>query len=628
MLKFLRKYNKIILVVGGVILMIAFLVPQALQQAGGSPQKRTVASTSRGPISVSNLEDAARELQVVESILGGYPLVTGDPEDGGANRALHWLLLTREAEAQGFVGGPSSWSAAIDMHSVMMGQQMLIQQLQQGASQDQIRSIPEWAGELREMFLANRAGIAERVGSIDAVDDALAKFLGVQRMILAYRGAVRISDKAMRVLAEDRLNFADIDYAVLRAADVAGEVPDPTEEQLRAHFEAYRDVDPVDDEQRIGYRQRPRVQLEWLTIDRERVRQAVRVDPIEARKRWQTSRERFPGEFAEERGAIERELTNEAVNDAMRLADQVVRGRALQDTRSLREDGRYKVVPEDWRSTMSGIDAIAEDVEKALGERLGEGVDVEVSRRQQWIAVNDLFSLPRIGPGFVRTGAQSTVPFQQLIASSLELAGPELATGPQVGLIDGPVLDRAGNQHYFRMTEAQPAGPAQSLDEVRDEVITNVKRLAAFELLESRAAQIEAQLVEQGLRATAEDLGIDLSIARGRVSRERATAGQVASDEAVREQIARAAQELDPRRPVAEQAPELRYHAVPSERALAMVIAEIVGLDPLTQSEFDQAVRADSLRVPPPEGVDPFSYGALLERTGYVSKVRERDGEV
>ena len=42
MLKFLRKYNQYILVCGGVLLMVAFLVPGALRQLGQNPDRVVV----------------------------------------------------------------------------------------------------------------------------------------------------------------------------------------------------------------------------------------------------------------------------------------------------------------------------------------------------------------------------------------------------------------------------------------------------------------------------------------------------------------------------------------------------------------------------------------------------------
>ncbi|XOV74985.1 MAG: hypothetical protein ACFHWZ_16165 [Phycisphaerales bacterium] len=51
MLKFLRKYNTLILVVGGSLLMVVFLVPQAIEQIGAtrriSRTRRSKAKPSR-----------------------------------------------------------------------------------------------------------------------------------------------------------------------------------------------------------------------------------------------------------------------------------------------------------------------------------------------------------------------------------------------------------------------------------------------------------------------------------------------------------------------------------------------------------------------------------------------------
>ena len=48
MLKFLRKYQGIILVFGGVLLMIAFLIPQALQKMGKGAGAQVVGTIDGG----------------------------------------------------------------------------------------------------------------------------------------------------------------------------------------------------------------------------------------------------------------------------------------------------------------------------------------------------------------------------------------------------------------------------------------------------------------------------------------------------------------------------------------------------------------------------------------------------
>ena len=50
MFKLLRKYDKWILAVGGSLLMVVFLLPQALQQFGANPRKSAIANTDDGTI--------------------------------------------------------------------------------------------------------------------------------------------------------------------------------------------------------------------------------------------------------------------------------------------------------------------------------------------------------------------------------------------------------------------------------------------------------------------------------------------------------------------------------------------------------------------------------------------------
>ena len=63
MLKLLRKYDKWILAIGGSLLMVVFLLPQALTEFGANPRKATAAVIDgRGKITEGDLMEARQEL--------------------------------------------------------------------------------------------------------------------------------------------------------------------------------------------------------------------------------------------------------------------------------------------------------------------------------------------------------------------------------------------------------------------------------------------------------------------------------------------------------------------------------------------------------------------------------------
>ncbi len=148
MFKFLRKYNKWILAVGGTLLMIVFLVPQAIQTlsqraAVGGAVWATVGEDDEevaGPIR----DDAARPSSRCSSASAARRsrfAVTNEPE--------HWYLLVREAEQAGLLGGRAA---------------------------DQLQ--PEVLGSL-----------ASIVGRSPALESSISKSMAVGRMIDLYQRA-------------------------------------------------------------------------------------------------------------------------------------------------------------------------------------------------------------------------------------------------------------------------------------------------------------------------------------------------------------------------------------------------------------------------------------------------------
>ncbi|MHC5003876.1 MAG: hypothetical protein ACYTJ0_12210, partial [Planctomycetota bacterium] len=96
MFKFLRKYNKWILAVGGTLLMIVFLIPQAFTSLsrGAGTLKATLATV--GPdggeeVTFAEFSQIQQEVTVMRDV--GLQVV----QLGRIQDPCHWYLLTREA---------------------------------------------------------------------------------------------------------------------------------------------------------------------------------------------------------------------------------------------------------------------------------------------------------------------------------------------------------------------------------------------------------------------------------------------------------------------------------------------------------------------------------------------------
>ena len=108
MFKFLRKYDKWILAVGGTLLLITFLVPQAIQGLSQySAQTGATWATVGAPpakVTMGEAEVFRRQARLIDR-LGPQNLLN---RLGAGSDPAHWYLLLREAREAGLVGGPGS----------------------------------------------------------------------------------------------------------------------------------------------------------------------------------------------------------------------------------------------------------------------------------------------------------------------------------------------------------------------------------------------------------------------------------------------------------------------------------------------------------------------------------------
>src|SRR5690242_15085053 len=100
--KFLRKRSKMILIVGGALLMVAWLLPQTLQQFGRNPGNSQYMRIDGHKVSGAQASEAERRLFAARQIMGGVSL-----EQLGIKNLAHWMLLVHEAKLHGLIGGPA-----------------------------------------------------------------------------------------------------------------------------------------------------------------------------------------------------------------------------------------------------------------------------------------------------------------------------------------------------------------------------------------------------------------------------------------------------------------------------------------------------------------------------------------
>lgn len=655
MLKTIRKYNKLILAVGGTLLLVSFLVPQAIEQIGQASMNRAVGEMDGRKITVGDYDRAARELQALEEFYQGFggqfPLGLDERKD-----VEHWMLLTTEADRAGMVGGASEGAQLIPIFARERVRRILEQQF--GRMADQFRNANPDA--VREQEQAAERDLAEyrlrlasrmRLGE-EGFDETLAKLQGVFRLLNSYTGAERLSAGQARLISQRLGDTVRIDAAVLPARRIAeGSEIEPTEEELQQHFLRFRDLRPGEGEYGIGYMLPPRVKLEWIELNRSAMRDAISVSLIDATKHYQQNRDRFPGEFEAERAAVEAELRDAELERVMGTAESVVRSAILGATRPLEQQGEYYVLPEDWAERRPDLVALAAQVTDTVRE--SHGVEIPTPTVQiiddRWLDQSAVAQQPGIGSATIRFGRQEGA-FPQAVFGVREIAG-ENPLGLQVGVPSTELVARGRDDSVYYYTVLDAAGEAvpESRDELLnpDRLVADLKSLRVFEELAASPESLAQRAASEGLESFAESFGtfVPTSTIEGfepqprprvsvvedaRVTQEgTANLGLIENNEAVIEAVLNAARDIDPRTPIEEVPIERRVVVAPVPGSLSVLVGRIERIEPLTRELlpiYARAARQRYLREIFPPGMPvPFQYEVLKQRHGLVMK--EQDDE-
>ncbi len=660
MLKFFRKYNKLILAVGGSLLMVVFLLPQALTQVGQGSRDPVVATIGGRDVLNSELMHSRAALNFYESMLPpqargqgsivhrliGVNFVEGRPDDE------HWHLLVENAREGGFVGGPQdgrNWIGELAQNIAAAQQQQVDYQRRLLESQGVdpsilgVNNFDQVAFEL-ELFnamtaaadRANFSGIGQYRTAPGEVDQMLAEARGVIRMYNAYERSIKLSDLEAIRDVRDQFDQARVDYAMIGTNDLVDSMPQPTEEEIQAQFDEFRDIIEGEGRHGFGYRLDPVVSAEWLKINRNLIDENVQLDPIAVSARYQRDKSRYAADFSEARPIVEREMRNEQAEDVAQRAVRLLQAELLKREPDYPTVDGVTEVPEDWNSRKADFQEIADAVNADLAEFLG-GVFPVVDARLTPGAVDreSMNSLLRndIGGAAQRRGP-TRIRFDDLAFNTREL-NEDTPLEVQVGPVDRRFLtDPSGNIYFYRLLDARPARPADDLEDLRGKIVADLKRLKAYEAMIELQDTLRTDAIVDFNRAITDQnvtLTTDINV-RHNIMSNAATGQGVPSNfnnEDVRTAIMTHVESLDPRLGAIDRGPEQNIIVVPSPEFLELALVRINSVEPIAQETYRRLEPriADS---PNPEigglanGPDwPFSKDRLAAKLNYVPDIRE-----
>ena len=650
MLKVMRKYNKVILVVGGTLLMVAFLMPQAIQQLGRARMGKSIGSMDGHKITLSRYDLATRELHAMEAFFTEAQLVFPIGRDQ-KSRGDHWLLLTAEAEPAGEVGGPLEGESLIPVLAEEIAYSELQRQSYSPPDPQIVQQFTPMVQQVLEKAKAQAAGSARMMP--EEFDQALARLRGVWRMLNMYKDAERLSDRQTIAIADKATDSVVIDGVFLDAVVLTDETLEPTPEQLQAHFERFRDLRRGEGEFGIGYRLPPRVKIEWIELDRVGMGEAIKISLIDSKKHWQLNRDEFPGLFEAEREEIEGILRKAEVDRVMGTADSVLRSAVLTVLRPFEKDGAYRVLPDNWAELKPDYTKLAEEIVSTVRERHGITIPLPgvYIRNAEWLDGQGLRELPGIGAAQVTFERQRfSFPQAAMLVRGLSDDNP---FGVQIGVpaVDLTAMSAGGNKYYFTVLDAAPEGVPASIEELLDpdQLTTDWRALQRYDALAAAAEGMKATVAEQGLEAFAKSFGARESapapegttppppqdkvlvqrnarVVEGRVQ----GMANLSDSQEVIEAVLAQAKAIDPMTPIDEIPLDRRVVAAPVPGRLGVLVAQINGVEPLTREKLtwaaDYAKRVRREETFAGVGIPfPFQFPVLKQRHTFSLKTASDD---
>lgn len=492
MMKFFRKYNKQLLAVFMVALMVVFIGGSALQSLMTPEQNYTVANSNYGPITLKDQQEAAEATMLIERLGLNWKQPVGMAA-APIETPMDWILLLREAKKLGTAVGVDSVRGS----------------LSDSAMQD----------------VVNQVARSLRIKP-DRIHQALAQLRTVQRTVTAIGGATVPSEAELRVATRDALETVSFRAILAPGKAFIDDKQTFSDEEMKKHFAAYRET-ARGPGLNFGYYRAPSLKVQYLTIDRAAIAAAVGIANLESKaKTYYEQRKALdpvfkrPGNpladpaapppdpyltFEEAKDkAIEGLRKEQATDVAGRLADWLLQFTSEAFLEVERGADLYKPAP----SHVAKLEYYNELIQK-IPPQLTFPKSVSVG-------VTDFFTLekadkvPELGNAMYRPERGVAQSFASLVFRNQAMvpkipADEGANTSEYLSLFQtGPYAlseGTTGNLYLYRVIEAKPGRAAESLEEVRDEVIADLRTLRGFEAAKKRAEALRAAAAQQTLKA-------------------------------------------------------------------------------------------------------------------------------
>ncbi|MGB2987928.1 MAG: hypothetical protein WBE26_18825 [Phycisphaerae bacterium] len=486
MMKFFRKHNKKLLAIFMALLMVVFLGGSALDSLLRPSGDRIVANSNVGNIGFMD----HRVAENTTSILNSIGLNWQRPLSGIAEplETIDWILLTREAEQLGMT-----------------------------TNQTMLRS--SFADQFRIDAIARQLRVKP-----DQVWRAMAEYNSIQQTALAIGGATAPSEAEVLSAARKVLEKVQIEAVLLPGRMFVDQDAGFTEAQLDEQFTAYREREPGEGLE-FGYYVPPAVKVQYVKIDTDAITEQIGIANLEekAKAYFEEYRERDPvfrkppEEIAAEADpadetlegppykpspyltwekaaetAIEAVRNQEADEAASRIASWLADYTAEAWLGEVRGEDGYKTAPEHV-AKLDYYDNIKIPRDIAYSDAVSTGTT-------DFFSEEEANEVPLLGQAYFQAdrGVRQTL---RTLAFRTQGIVPIIPNDRNVNPLDYlamfqtcryPLTDPGGSVHIIRVIDAREGHVPDSIDEVRERVLGDLRLQQGYETAKARAESLRS----------------------------------------------------------------------------------------------------------------------------------------
>lgn len=492
MMKWLRKHTKQIMVVVVLLAMFSFVGAQGLRAVlAPNPADQTVMRAFGRDIPQGALMLANQDTETLN-----YLQVNWKPQAAGPDFDLkHWYLLAEEANLSG-----------------VEASEVAISQFMKSADEQ----LAQYGGidYLRQKYNVGPAQIRH----------------AIRREMMIQTNANRVAESALpsepqvREYIRDTHEKVTVKMAVFDAANFVTDDMKVTDAELQAQFDTYRDVLPGEGDEGFGYKYPRRVTLQYVVLEPRAIQSQIKIDLKDVKDQWKADPSKYfkmvdaPGTpdptttkpakpkkvrkqmlFSEARPQIEGQLrTARAKRIARQMANEIhdEMAKPWAGTERSEETG-YMPIPTDAVKAPDYMKDIVDSVAKEFGiqpkyGQLTLATEKEIETNPDLKGAS-LQGVNEMAPPVDITEMAFRVPefFKPDSAESSEVRLQYFQVPPAPLRVErqsytfknGQIAPIKELQKYvvFRVTEARESQPPASLDEIRDQVVQDVKESKAYE---------------------------------------------------------------------------------------------------------------------------------------------------